>query len=315
MVSFHTAGPRPVQRGTEAERARRHRFPDVIAAEDRVTFFPLSERALRRIPRTREPHNRLGDALQLCPLRFMGFVPDALRRAPPDAVAFVAHQLAVDPHVLAAAGGRAQTRHEPLLAVQTPLGSRKGDRDDVHTLAAGLLERAFEHDKPTRLAALACEKRRTEQRLRPGVTRLARLGAATRARAQGAPLHPLTPMLTNECPRLLETLLAPDAARGMTPLAWRRRPTVSHAPKAMVGKLAQRAVWRATGGEAWSLEARPPTRLTFVAQLARHASAQALQRTPAGRRDPRLGAVRVHGLATGTDECQRCPATVLKPSG
>jgi hypothetical protein len=106
MVSFHTAGPRPVQRGTEAERARRHRFPDVIAAEDRVTFFPLSERALRRIPRTREPHNRLGDALQLCPLRFMGFVPDALRRAPPDAVAFVAHQLAVDPHVLAADGGR-----------------------------------------------------------------------------------------------------------------------------------------------------------------------------------------------------------------
>jgi len=192
----------PVQLFPEAERARRNRFPDVIAYEDLVTFFTLSERDLRSIPRSREPHNRLGYALQLCTLRFMGFVPDDLSSVPPDAVGFVADQLAIEPHVLAAYGGRAQTRHEPLLAVQTPLGSRKSDRDDVHTLAAGLLERAFEHDKPTRLATLACEKRRTEQRLRPGVTRLARLGAATRARAQEAPLHPLTPMLTNECPRL-----------------------------------------------------------------------------------------------------------------
>jgi len=96
----------PVQLFTEAERARRNRFPDVIASEDLVTFFTLSERDLHSIPRSRDPHNRLGYALQLCTLRFMGFVPDDLRSAPPDAVAFVAHQLAVDPHVLAAYGAR-----------------------------------------------------------------------------------------------------------------------------------------------------------------------------------------------------------------
>jgi hypothetical protein len=83
----------PVQLFTEAERARRNRFPDVIAYEDLVTFFTLSERDLRSIPRARDPHNRLGYALQLCTLRFMGFVPDDLRSAPPDAVAFVAYQL------------------------------------------------------------------------------------------------------------------------------------------------------------------------------------------------------------------------------
>jgi hypothetical protein len=98
----------PVELFTEAERARRNRFPDVIAYEDLVTFFTLSERDLRSIPRSREPHNRLGYALQLCTLRFMGFVPDDLRSAPPDAVAFVAQQLAITPHVLAAYGVRAQ---------------------------------------------------------------------------------------------------------------------------------------------------------------------------------------------------------------
>jgi hypothetical protein len=115
----------PVQLFTEAERARRNRFPDVIAYEDLVTFFTLSERDLRSIPRAREPHNRLGYALQLCTLRFMGFVPDDLRSAPPDAVAFVAHQLAVEPHVLAAYGARAQTRQDHLLAVCQRL-SKKG---------------------------------------------------------------------------------------------------------------------------------------------------------------------------------------------
>ena len=151
----------PVQLFTEAERARRNRFPDVIAYEDLVTFFTLSERDLRSIPRSRDPHNRLGYALQLCTLRFMGFVPDDLGSAPPDAVDFVAHQLAVEPNVLTAYGARAQTRQDHLVAVQTHLGFRKVGRDDVHTLADWLLERALEHDKPTLLYELACEKLRT----------------------------------------------------------------------------------------------------------------------------------------------------------
>ena len=92
MVSVHMEVPMPVQLFTEAERTRRNRFPEVIAYEDLVTFFTLSERDLASIPRTSPPHNRLGYALQLCTLRFMGFVPDDLRSAPPDAVAFVARQ-------------------------------------------------------------------------------------------------------------------------------------------------------------------------------------------------------------------------------
>ena len=42
----------PVQLFTEAERVRRNRFPDVIASEDLVTFFTLSERDRRSIPRS-----------------------------------------------------------------------------------------------------------------------------------------------------------------------------------------------------------------------------------------------------------------------
>ena len=89
MVPVHTEGAMPVQLFTEAERARRNRFPEVIVYEDLVTFFTLSEHDLERLPRSSAPHNRLGYALQLCALRFMVFVPDDLRTTPPEAVAFV----------------------------------------------------------------------------------------------------------------------------------------------------------------------------------------------------------------------------------
>jgi hypothetical protein len=40
----------PVQLFTEAERARRNRFPEVIVYEDLVTFFTLSEHDLEGMP-------------------------------------------------------------------------------------------------------------------------------------------------------------------------------------------------------------------------------------------------------------------------
>src|SRR3712207_2692872 len=120
----------PVQLFTDAERARRNRFPETIAYEDLVAFFTLSERDLDSIPRYSAAHNRLGYALQLCALRFMGFVPDDLTTAPAAAVAFLAQQLKVDPEVLPAYGARAHTRQDHLLAAQVHLGYRKVGRDD-----------------------------------------------------------------------------------------------------------------------------------------------------------------------------------------
>lgn len=196
-----------VQLFTEAERARRNRFPEVIVYEDLVTFFTLSEHDLEGLPRSRVPHNRLGYALQLCALRFMGFVPDDLSTTPPEAVVFVAQQLAVEPVVLAAYGARAHTRQDHLQAAQAHLGYRKVRKKDFQVFADWLLERALEHDKPTLLYELTCEKLRTEQLLRPGVTRLERLVAEARARAQTETYRHLTPFLTKDRQQWLDTLL------------------------------------------------------------------------------------------------------------
>jgi hypothetical protein len=79
-------------------------------AEDLITFFTLSEEDHAQIPVHAGPHARLGFGLELCALRFMGFVPDDLTSAPPEAVTFVARQLAVELGVLAHYTGSAHTR-------------------------------------------------------------------------------------------------------------------------------------------------------------------------------------------------------------
>ena len=87
-------------------------------------------------------------------------------------------------------------------------------------VADWLLERALEHDKPTLLYELTCEKLRVDQVLRPGMTRLERLVVGARAQAQTETYRQLTPLLTTERQQWLDTFVQPDPTRGLTPLTW-----------------------------------------------------------------------------------------------
>src|SRR5688572_25924245 len=115
----------PVHILTEAERQRRARFPTQIMAADVIRGFTLSPAELTGATKQRGDANRLGFALQLCALRYLGFAPDDLTTAPYAVLAYVAQQLDIAPEVLAAYGHRAQTRTEHLQQVQRYLGFRK----------------------------------------------------------------------------------------------------------------------------------------------------------------------------------------------
>jgi Tn3 transposase DDE domain/Domain of unknown function (DUF4158) len=186
-------------------------------------------------------------------------------------------------------------------------------------LAAWLVERALEHDKPALLYALACEKLQTERLVRPGVTQLERLVAETRQSAQAETLRRLGPILTEECQRFLDTLVEPEPTRGMTPLAWLRRPAISNSPRAILGNLEKLTFLRVAGVDDWALESLNPNRLKFLAQLARKSSAQVLQRAPAERRYPILVAFLAQCLSDVTDELidmfDRCLAEAYARAG
>ena len=143
---------------TTTERERLSRFPAQIPDEDLRVFFLLSDADQTAINKQREAHTRLGFAMQLCALRYLGFAPDALSTAPWDAVVYVAQQLAVSPDALAVYGRRIPTRTLHLQQVQAHLGFRPATPLDLYALQIWLVERALEHDKPTLLLQLACDK-------------------------------------------------------------------------------------------------------------------------------------------------------------
>jgi hypothetical protein len=77
----------------EAERTRLECFPDRIAVEDLRACFALSDRDRVLIFEQRGAENRLGLAISLCALRFLGFVPDDIASIPDEVLAFVAAQV------------------------------------------------------------------------------------------------------------------------------------------------------------------------------------------------------------------------------
>ena len=94
---------------TQAERERLRRFPEHIPEDDLSVFFLLSETDQQAVNRQQEDHTRLGFALQLCTLRYLGFVPHDLGTAPSSAIAYVAEQLGVPPEAIQSYGSRIPT--------------------------------------------------------------------------------------------------------------------------------------------------------------------------------------------------------------
>lgn len=151
----------------ELERLRG--FPE-ISREELFRYFTLTPADLAFVDpgRGRGPADRLGLAVALCTLPWLGFVPDRLTTAPPVAVARLAEQLRVDPVEIGSYGRRAKTRTEHVrLAAQylgwRPVGPLESKEPDEFLLA-----RAMEHDSPTLLFRLACEYLISARVIRPG---------------------------------------------------------------------------------------------------------------------------------------------------
>jgi TnpA family transposase len=263
---------------TPQERERLDALPSEIGEADLIRYFTLSGSDLDLIKRQRGDHNRLGFALQLCALRYIGFSPDDLETVPTMALALVAGQLQTSPAVLRDYGARSQTRTQHLQQIQLYLGFRDATPEDFSALADWLLTRALEHDKPSLLLQLACEHLRAEKIIRPGVTRIERLVMETRERGHRETFRRLASFFTEERLVKLDQVLVREEQLGRTSLAWLGERAAANTSKAIVAELKKLDFLRELGVTEWDLSTINPNRLKFLAQIGRRATSQALQR-------------------------------------
>jgi DNA-directed RNA polymerase subunit RPC12/RpoP len=99
----------------------------IISSEDLNRFFLLSDRELTILKQLRAEHNRLGFALQLCCLRYLGFFPEELQ-LPKPVVNYVAQQLQLIPELLVFYGKRSSTQREHQRKIQALLGYRRASK-------------------------------------------------------------------------------------------------------------------------------------------------------------------------------------------
>ena len=286
---------------TEGERERLSRFPEHIPEDDLSAFFFLSPADHHAVNRQHDDHTRLGFALQLCTLRYLGFVPHDLGAAPPAAVGYVAEQLQVPPEALAAYGARIATRTTHLHHVQRHLGFRQATPLDWYALQTWLLERALEHDKPTLLLQLVCDKLRRDHIVRPGITRLERLVATARQQAHDETWRRLAPLVPPERQTVLDGLLTPDSTTGRTPHSWLRQEAVSPAASQIIATLEKIIFLRDVGVDQWDLSSLNPNRAKWLAQIGWKSTNQYLQRLAPERRYPVLVAFLQQALLYHTD--------------
>src|SRR6266851_7298216 len=107
-------------------------FPD-IGKDDLIRYFTLTPADIAFVDpgHGRGPADRLGLAVQLATLPWLGVVPDEVTAAPPVAVARLADRMGRDPAVLEGYGQRAHTRSDHLRLAAGYLGWMSAPADSA----------------------------------------------------------------------------------------------------------------------------------------------------------------------------------------
>jgi len=261
-------------------------FPD-IGRDDLIRYFTPTRADVAFVDpgRGRGPADRLGLAVQLCTLPWLGFVPDAVGSAPPAAVARLAERLGLDPEAIEGYGRRSHTRSDHLLLVAKYLGwkSAPAEGDEMKELEQFLLDRAMEHDSAALLFSLATEFLMSARTIRPGVSVLERMITSARTGATALTSELVGHLLTGQRCSDLDRLLVNDAGLGMTRLAWLTKPAVEATVSAVLASVGKLAYLRNMDAHALDLSVLPAERRRLPALLGAVRDPGAAGRAAVGR--------------------------------
>jgi len=268
-----------VQFLTTLERLRYEQLPAAINIDDLSLYFHLVPSEIALITGQRGDENRLGFAAQLCIIKFMGYLPDNWQATiPKEAVEKIADQLGVPSPALSRYGNRAATKTEHLQAILKYLGFYKWAPIDLIPLEIWLLERALEHDKPTLLLDLACEKLILQKIIRPTIGTLERIVISVRVKAYEETYIRLDKILSAELKEKLDLIIAGGEANRYTVFGWLKEEPNANIQSQINKALKKYLYLKELGVEQWDISLLNPNRRKFLAQKARRSTNQELRR-------------------------------------
>jgi TnpA family transposase len=288
-----------------AEQQRRYgRYASEPSPAQLDRYFHLDDADREALRTRRGDHNRLGFAVQLGTVRFLGTFLDNPIDVPDVVIAHVARQLAITDLTCLTRYGVGETHWDHIDAIKAAYGYRDfSDRPGHSRLIRWLYARAWvSAERPSLLFDLATAWLVERKVLLPGVTVLARVVAQARDRAAARLWRVLAAAPdTVQRERLEALLVVPEGARQSHLDRLRCAPTRVSGP-ALVAALRRLEEIRALGVAGLDLSRIPVGRLKALARHAASSWAAVIARMPRDRRIATLLAFARTVEATALDD-------------
>ena len=279
------------------------RFPERLSADELAEFFFFDERDRELIARRRREGNRLGLAVQLGTVRYLGRFLEDPSSVPEQVARWVAREVGVDPSGLGAyARGEARWDHQA--EIRREYGYREFHQPDVELELVRWLEaRAWVSAESQRaLFDRSVDQLIASKVLLPGASVLWRLVGTVCHRAAERGYELIARGVTPEERRALERALSVREGSSETQLEWLRRGPVKPTAEAMALSLGWLRELRALAPALTGVDELPAARLRALLVDARTARAQQIAQMGDARRVATLTAFAAIGELRAQDQ-------------
>ena len=254
--------------------------------EQLAKYFYLDDNDLQLIKKRRGNHNRLGLALQLCTVRFLGTFLTDPTNVPGVVVDYLTSQLNINDTNCLEQYRSSETKWEHTALIKQHYGYREFHSQPEHwKLVRWLYQRStLSAESPSVLFDLTTARLAERKVLLPGVSVLARLVASVRERAANRLFKVLSSLPNNKQLGILEKLLLiPEKGRYSTLDRLRHSPTRVNA-KSMLAAINRLSEIRSFGISNIDLSKIPPSRVKFLARLGAASKSASIARMPDNKR-------------------------------
>ena len=277
----------PVDFLSDAQVGAYGRFVGSVSELDLERFFFLDDDDLTIVGRRRGAANRLGFAVQLGTVRYLGCFLDDPTGVPGNVVEFVSRQLGIaGPTVFEEYSVRAKTGYEHGWEIAEAYGYRRTSDPVVLGEFTGFLaaRTATRTERPTIVFDQAVTWLRREKVLLPGVSLVTRLVAEARAEANERLFSLLSDRMNAGLAARLDALVDSVREERVSGLGELRRAPVRASGPEMVKALERVAAVTAVGASTLDLAGITPGRLDVLARHGLSADASTLRRMSERRR-------------------------------
>ena len=294
----------PVEFLSGEQEKRYGRYAGEPTPEQLAKYFYLDDTDLQLIKGRRGNHNRLGLALQLCTVRFLGTFLTNPIDVPMVVINYLATQFGIDDTSCLENYARAETRWEHTALIKQRYGYQDFHAQPTHwKLVRWLYQRSSLGTESQSLLFDLTTARLVERKiLLPGVSVLARLVASVRERAANRLWNILSKLPSKKQIVALEKLLLiPENQRYSTLDRLRHSPNKVNA-KSLVAAINRLEEIRNVGVGGIDLSHIPTTRIKFLARNAAASRAALISKMPDAKRVATLLAFTHELEYTATDD-------------